>query len=168
MSFLTKLRGDSAVLPPRASVKVIVLAFAGSFLAIAVLALMTRSLQQSLLLGSFGASAGLIFAFPDVPFSQPRNIVIGHLIITLIGLAFIHLCGAHWWSVALAVASAVSAMMITRTVHPPAASNPLIVFLAQPGWDFVLFPTLAGAVVLVLFALVFHNVTRRVRWPKYW
>jgi CBS-domain-containing membrane protein len=80
----------------------------------------------------------------------------------------VHLCGAHWWSVALAVGSAIAVMMLTRTVHPPAGSNPVIVFLMQPGWSFALFPTLAGAVLLVLVALVFHNMTREASWPKYW
>jgi CBS-domain-containing membrane protein len=59
-------------------------------------------------------------------------------------------------------------MMLTRTVHPPAGSNPVIVFLAQPGWTFLLLPTLAGSVILILLALVYHNVSRDVRYPKYW
>jgi CBS-domain-containing membrane protein len=44
----------------------------------------------------------------------------------------------------------------------------VIVFLMTPTWDFALFPTLAGAVILVLVALIFHNITREARWPKYW
>jgi CBS-domain-containing membrane protein len=168
MNFLTKLRGDSAALPPRAPGKAVALAFVGGFLAIAVIALLAQSLHVALVLGSFGASCVLVFGYPDVPFSQPRNVIAGHLFSTLIGLAFVHLCGPHWWSVALAVGSAIAVMMLTRTVHPPAGSNPVIVFLMQPGWGFALFPTLAGAVILVLAALLFHNLTRGARWPKYW
>lgn len=168
MNLLTKFRGDSAALPPRAPGKAVALAFVGGFLAIAIIALLAQSLHLALVLGSFGASCVLVFGYPDVPFSQPRNVVLGHLLSTLIGLAFVHLCGAHWWSVALAVGSAIAVMMLTRTVHPPAGSNPVIVFLMQPGWDFALFPTLVGAVILVLVALIFHNVTREARWPKYW
>jgi CBS-domain-containing membrane protein len=59
-------------------------------------------------------------------------------------------------------------MMLTRTVHSPAGSNPVIVFLSQPAWTFVLFPTLAGAILIVLIALLYHNLTRESRWPKYW
>jgi CBS-domain-containing membrane protein len=168
MSFLSKLRGDSTALPPRAPGKTIALAFTGGFLAIAVIASLARGLDVALVLGSFGASCVLVFGFPDVPFSQPRNVVLGHLFSTLIGLAFTHLCGATWWSVALAVGSAIAVMMLTRTVHPPAGSNPVIVFLMQPEWSFALFPTLAGAVILVLVALLYHNATREARWPKYW
>jgi CBS-domain-containing membrane protein len=59
-------------------------------------------------------------------------------------------------------------MMATRTVHPPAGSNPVIVFLAHPGWGFLLFPVLAGAVLLTLVALLFHAVVRKRRYPVYW
>ncbi len=168
MNLLKKFRGDSAALPPRPSNKIIGLAFAGGFLAIAVIALLAQSLHVALVLGSFGASCVLVFGYPDVPFSQPRNVIAGHVLSTLIGLAFVHLCGAYWWSVALAVGSAIAVMMLTRTVHPPAGSNPVIVFLMKPAWDFALFPTLTGALILVLVALVFHNTTREARWPKYW
>jgi len=168
MNLFTKFRGDSATLPPRAPNKAVALAFVGGFLAIAVIALLAQSLHVALVLGSFGASCVLVFGYPDVPFSQPRNVIAGHVLSTLIGLAFVHLCGPQWWSVALAVGSAIAVMMVTRTVHPPAGSNPVIVFLMKPAWDFALFPTLAGAVILVLVALVFHNITREARWPKYW
>jgi CBS-domain-containing membrane protein len=168
MNLLLKFRGDSATLPPRAPGKAIVVAFVGGFIAIAIIALLAQSLQVALVLGSFGASCVLVFGYPDVPFSQPRNVIIGHVLSTVIGLAFAQFCGPQWWSVALAVGGAIAAMMFTRTVHPPAGSNPVIVFLLQPTWSFALFPTLAGAIVLVLVALLFHNLTRKARWPKYW
>lgn len=168
MNLLQKFRGDSAALPARASNQAIGLAFLGGFIAIAVIALLAQGWHVALVLGSFGASCVLIFGYPDVPFSQPRNVIAGHVLSTLVGLACVHLLGAHGWSVALAVGSAIALMMLTRTVHPPAGSNPVIVFLLQPDWSFAIFPTLIGAVLLVLVALLFHNVTRPSRWPKYW
>jgi CBS-domain-containing membrane protein len=164
MKLLTKLLGDSAALPPRAPFKAVALAFVGGFLTLATLALMA----DQLVLGSFGASCVLVFGFPDVPFSQPRNVVLGHLLSSLIGLAFTHAFGATWWSVSLATGTAIAVMMLTCTVHPPAGSNPVIVFLSQPAWSFALFPTLAGAILIVLIALLYHNLTRESRWPKYW
>ncbi|HEY1084716.1 MAG TPA: HPP family protein [Prosthecobacter sp.] len=168
MNLLQKLRGDSVALPPRPSARNIALAFAGGFLAIAVIALLAQGLHVALVLGSFGASCVLVFGYPDVPFSQPRNVILGHLFSTLVGLVFVHLAGPHWWSVSLAVGSAIALMMATRTVHPPAGSNPVIVFLMQPDWMFAIFPTLTGSLLLVLTALLFHNLTRRASWPKYW
>ena len=41
-------------------------------------------LSLSLLLGSFGASCVLVFGFPDLPFSQPRNLVGGHVLSSLV------------------------------------------------------------------------------------
>lgn len=167
-SLLAKLRGDGAALPPRPSARSAALAWLGGFLAIAAVALLTDHLAVALVLGSFGASCVLVFGFPDVPFAQPRNVVCGHFLSSLIGLAFLAALGPHWWSVAPAVGTAIAVMMLTRTVHPPAGSNPVIVFLASPDWSFLLFPTLAGALVLVAVALVYNNVTRDAAWPKYW
>ena len=45
---------------------------------------------------------------------------------------------------------------------------PVIVFLTQPSWSFLLFPTLVGALVLVTVALIYNNATRDARYPKYW
>ena len=165
---LRKLRGDAAALPPRASGRQIALAWLGGALAIACVASTADWLSLSLLLGSFGASCVLVFGFPDLPFSQPRNLVGGHVLSSLVGLILLHGCGPQWWTLALAVGTAIALMMATRTVHPPAGSNPVIIFLAQPGWDFLLFPTLTGALLLMLVALVYNNATRAVRYPRYW
>ncbi|MEE1949845.1 HPP family protein [Pseudomonas alcaligenes] len=168
LELLRKLRGDAAALPPRASGRQIALAWLGGALAIACVASTADWLSLSLLLGSFGASCVLVFGFPDLPFSQPRNLVGGHVLSSLVGLILLHGFGPQWWALALAVGTAIALMMATRTVHPPAGSNPVIIFLAQPGWDFLLFPTLTGALLLMLVALVYNNATRAVRYPRYW
>lgn len=168
MSLIHKLKGDGVALPPRPAAKPVALAWLGTVLAIAAVAGLSASSGWLLVLGAFGASCVLVFGFPDVPFSQPRNVVLGHCLSSLIGLLFVSTLGAHWWVVALSTATAVAAMMLTRTVHPPAGSNPVIIFLAQPGWSFLLLPTLAGCVILVSVALVFHNLSREARYPKYW
>jgi CBS-domain-containing membrane protein len=167
-SFFVKFRGDRADLPPKPSNKHVALAWLGGCVAIAAVATLSHALSAVLVLGSFGASCVLIFGYPDVPFSQPRNIVVGHVMSTAIGLLFLKTFGPSWWALALAAGTAIAMMMATRTVHPPAGSNPVIVFLAQPGWNYVLFPTLVGALVLVLVALVYNNATRDGRYPKYW
>ncbi|MDZ4262203.1 MAG: HPP family protein [Pseudomonadota bacterium] len=167
-TFIEKFRGDQAALPPKAAGKNVFLAWLGGFIAIAVIAGLFEGTTLPLVLGSFGASCVLIFGYPDVPFSQPRNVVFGHLISSLSGLVFLTLLGPHWWSVALAVGTAIALMMMTRTVHPPAGSNPVIIYLLQPGWGFLFSPTLLGAVLLVLVALIYNNMTRKARYPKYW
>lgn len=172
----TKVRGarpwarwaGGAPIPPRASVRAILLAGFGGFVAIGLLAALAGATGTALVLGSFGASCVLVFGFPDVPFSQPRNVVVGHVLSSAIGLAVIGLFGAQWWAAGLATGLAIAAMMATRTVHPPAGSNPVIVFLGHPSWAFLVVPTLAGALLLVAVALVWHTTTRTETWPKYW
>jgi len=53
-------------------------------------------------------------------------------------------------------------MLVTRIVHPPAGSNPVIIFLTRPDWSFLLFPTLVGVVVLLFLARLMLKVTRTV------
>ena len=165
---LTKMRGDDHAPPGRPPLRNILAGFAGSALAISILALAAENIPALVLVGSFGASTLLAFGQPDAPFSQPRNLVFGHMQGTLIGVVFLLLFGAHWWSLALAVGAAVAAMMLTCTVHPPAASNPLGVFAAKGSWTFLIFPTVAGALIILTLALAYHNVLRKDRWPKYW
>ena len=168
MSFLAKFKGDGAPLPPKPALKAVGLSWLGGFIAIATVAGLTNLLSVALVLGSFGATCVLVFGYPDVPFSQPRNVVLGHGISSLVGLLFLAVCGPHWWAVALSVATAIALMMVTRTVHPPAGSNPVIVFLLQPSWSFLLFPTVVGALLLTAVALLYNNATRESRYPKYW
>jgi len=167
-SLIKKLKSEGVALPPKPSIKAIALAWLGGFLAISLVAGLADSLEMMLVLGSFGASCVLLFGFPEAPFSQPRNLVAGHFLSSLVGLIFLTLCGPTWWSVALAVGTAIALMMATRTVHPPAGSNPVIVFLIQPGWDFLLFPTLTGALLLAVVALIYNNLSRNDKYPKYW
>ena len=168
MSLIHKLKGDGAPLPPQPATRAVVLAWLGGFLAIAAVATLTDLLSVALVLGSFGASCVLVFGYPDVPFSQPRNVIAGHVISSFVGLAFLAAFGPQWWALASSVGTAIAIMMLTRTVHPPAGSNPVIVFLTQPAWNFLLFPTLVGAMVVVAVALVYNNVTRDEKYPKYW
>jgi CBS-domain-containing membrane protein len=165
---LEKMRGQGAALPPRAPSRAIAFAAVGGAIAIAIVAALTAGLEELLILGSFGASCVLCFGFPDAPFSQPRNVVAGHFLSSLAGLLAIEVFGLHWWAPAIGVALAIAAMMATRTVHPPAGSNPVIVFLAAPDWDFLVFPTLLGAIIVTLVALVYNNLTREQRYPAYW
>lgn len=138
------------------------------FVAIGCLAWLSESVEHALLIGSFGASCVLLFGFPDSPFSQPRNIVLGHTLSTLIGLLVLHALGVHWWSMGLAVSLAIVLMMSIGVTHPPAGSNPLIVFLLQPDWKFALFPTFAGAFVLVALGVLLINLRPDKHYPKYW
>jgi CBS-domain-containing membrane protein len=166
-SYFGKMQGGGP-LPARTPVRNVALAWCGGFLAIAAVALMARSTHASLILGSFGATCVLVFGFPESPFSQPRNVIGGHFLASLIGLLFFHLVGPAWWSMSLAVGTAIALMQLTRTVHPPAGSNPVIVFLLGAPWKFLLTPTLIGAVILVIVAVFYNNLASERQYPQYW
>ncbi len=166
-NYLLKMRGGAAA-PARPPARIIALAWLGGFIAIAVIGSMSATIHTTLVLGSFGATCVLVFGFPESPFSQPRNVIGGHFLSSLTGLIFFYLLGPQWWSMALALATAIALMQLTRTVHPPAGSNPLIVFLSAAPWSFLITPTLLGAFVLVLVAVVYNNLAPERHYPQYW
>ena len=149
----------------RARTGSIMLAGLGAFVALALVGMLAEKTSQPWILGSFGASCVLLFGFPLSPFSQPRNIVGGHVLTSLVGLLFLHLFGPGCLQMAAAAACATMLMMLTRTVHPPAGSNPVIIFVAQPGWSFLLLPTLFGAGALVAIGWLYWTIVKRGSWP---
>jgi CBS-domain-containing membrane protein len=155
-------------MPPSFRKSQIALATVGAIIAVSALSFVSMTTQSLMLLGSFGASALLLFALPDAPLSQPRSVLGGHMLASTVALVCLLLFGQQWWAVGLATGLGVGLMMFTRTVHPPAGSNAIIVFLAKPGGLFLVGSTLAGALSLVLIALVYHRVTRGCRYPRYW
>ncbi len=123
----------------------------GAFLAIGLLALLDATLTEvALLMAPFGATAVLVFGVPESPLAQPKNVIFGHLITAFIGVFFTQIIGVSPLSLAMATGLAVSAMLLTKTTHPPAGANPLLIMLTGQSWGFLLTPVLVGAVVLVL------------------
>ena len=147
--------------PRRARIASILLAGLGAFVALATIGALAAVTGNAWVIGSFGASCVLLFGFPDVPFSRTKNVIGGHLLSSAVGLLFLHVLGPGWWAMAAAGACVAMLMMATDTVHPPAGSNPVIIFMAQPGWDFLVLPTLAGACVLVLVSRLYRFTVRR-------
>ena len=168
INVIKRFRGAGGSRPPHHGIRNVLLGGVGGFIAIGVLGYLGPSLGVMLLLGSFGASCVLVFGFPEAPFAQPLNVVVGHAICATTGLAALHWLGPNPWSLALAVGASIVAMMATRTTHPPAGSNPVIVFLGHAGWGFLFFPVLSGAVILVLIGLFYNNSVRKTPYPNYW
>jgi CBS-domain-containing membrane protein len=168
MSYFQKFKGLSAPLPPTPSLNQIGFVWLGAFLAAAVIGFLAYYTKQPFVLGSFGASIFVLFILPDTPFAQPRNVIGGHFISTLVGLVFLHFVSPDWWSMALALATALSLMQLLKVSHPPAGSNPFIVFLVGANWEFLFTPTLIGAILLVVVALLYNNLSKERSYPKYW
>ncbi|WP_291728598.1 HPP family protein [Leisingera sp. F5] len=143
---------------PYPSLRSVITAGLGAFLAIAALSLLTAHANLLLLIAPFGASCVLLFSVPQSPLSQPANVVGGHLLATAISLGLNTVLPETWWALALAVGLAIAVMAALRLTHPPAGADPLVVFAADPGLSFLLFPVLAGAVALVAIAALFHRL----------
>lgn len=140
----------------------------GGAIAVTMLGLTGAALQQTVLIAPFGASCVLLFAAPESPFAQPRNLVCGHLITATVGLLTLWLLGHSIWAMGLAVGLVIALMDLTRTVHPPAGANPIVIMLSgKATLSFLLMPILLGVALLLLIALAINNVGGR-RWPVRW
>jgi CBS-domain-containing membrane protein len=155
---------------------VMVRAFIGIYL-ISILSQYTYNLQNSLLLvASFGASAVLIYGAPQAEFSQPRNLLGGHVVSAFIGVSIykympfdVALLGA------LAVSLSILVMHFTRTLHPPGGATALIAVtggaeIHNARYLFVVFPILGGTLILLIVALFINNLSGNLKrhYPKYW
>jgi CBS-domain-containing membrane protein len=140
----------------------------GGFLAILACSYSGSLTQLALLMAPFGATCVIAFALPQSPLAQPRSIVGGHLLSTLIGLVTLSLFDTHGWSMALAVGAAITCMQLTRTLHPPAGADPLVVMIAGSGWSFLFTPVLIGSLLLVLAAFGYHRLTRTAYPSRWW
>ena len=131
----------------------------GATLAIAVLSYSDAATSNTaLLMAPFGATAVLVFGLPKSPLAQPLNVIFGHLITAFIGIFFSEFIGVTPFSLAIATGFAVSAMLLTKTTHPPAGANPLLIMLSGQSWMFLLTPVLFGAVVIVLVGLCMQRL----------
>ncbi|HCG5599495.1 HPP family protein [Vibrio parahaemolyticus] len=123
----------------------------GATLAIGVLSYAEVSLTEVvLLMAPFGATAVLVFGVPSSPLAQPKNVIIGHFITASIGIAFSQYVEITPITLAIATGLGVSAMLITKTTHPPAGANPILIMASGQEWNFLFTPVLIGAVVIVL------------------
>ncbi|MBS1773795.1 MAG: HPP family protein [Bacteroidetes bacterium] len=149
--------------------------FIGAFIGIGAIGLIqTANLTYTdnvFLIGSFGASAVLVFGATNSPLAQPRNLVGGHLVCAIIGVC-IHklLPGQLWLSAALAVSLAIVAMQMTKTLHPPGGATALIANIGSEkikalGWMYVLSPVLSGVLILLVVALVVNNIPKYRNYP---
>lgn len=134
----------------------------GSALAIVILALLDNvQLQHIWIMAPFGASAVLVFGVPDSPLAQPKNVILGHLLTAFIGLIFLTNFSVTPITLALATGLGVSAMLLSKTTHPPAGANPLLIMLTGQSWSFLLTPVLSGAIVIVLCGMLMTKLKRK-------
>ena len=151
--------------------------FLGSFVGIGILAYIQsihfKGNDAVYLIGSFGASSVLVYGIIQSPFSQPRNLVGGHVISAIVGVT-IHKFAPDiiWIAAPLAVSFAIILMQITKTLHPPGGATALIAIIGSDkikslGYVYVISPVFVGVLILLITALIFNNMTPNRYYPTH-
>jgi CBS-domain-containing membrane protein len=104
------------------------------------------------LLASLGGSAVFLFGMSRAPAAQPRALLGGHLGCACIGLACHQWLGDSLASMATAQVLALLYMLLTRTLHPPAGANPLLMVHMHAQWSALWGTVLPGVGALVVVA----------------
>lgn len=121
------------------------------------------------LLASLGGSTIFLFGLTRAPAAQPRALFGGHLGGALIGIACYQAFGDALWTYALAQTLTLSYMLLTKTVHPPAGANPIIMVYAHAGWSALWQPVLIGVLALAAVAVVWSRLYPGLaRYPVAW
>lgn len=166
--------------PPRKPFKKIVWSWVGSFVGILLITSIASwhgpSIDVTYIVGSFGASAVLVYGAPLAEFSQPRNLIGGQLISALVGVTVYKLFGDNvLLASALAVSVSIASMHLTRTLHPPGGATALIAVVGSQathelGYWYAVVPIFTGSLMLLIVALLVNNMSSNPNrhYPVYW
>ncbi|WP_320036168.1 HPP family protein [Halarcobacter sp.] len=153
----------------------IIWSWIGSFLGIMCITLFHRGVlgdeDLGLVIGSFGASAVLVYGAIHSPLAQPRNLIGGHILSALVGVVSYKLfSGNILFCSAFAVATSILVMQLTLTLHPPGGATALIAVLGSEhihslGFIYVLYPVSTGAFILFFIALLVNNIPKHRHYP---
>jgi len=138
-------------------------------LVIGVLAFLTLRTSSGIwLMFSFGATVFIVFVLYNLETAQPKNVFFGHLVSVVIGIIFNETIGFSFYSLGLSVGVAVALMVYLKVMHPPAASNPLVVLFGDVSFDFILFPVITGTIVIILMSILINKIILKRNYPKKW
>ena len=126
------------------------------------------------LTASFGSSVVVVFGYPGNEFSQPKNVLFGHLLCTLVGIIFVTFFKISqdrtifFLAVGLAVGISVLLMMALKVPHPPAGGNTVLVMLTQDSFQFLIFPVMAGAITIIIGGIIYNRFILKKNYPLKW
>ena len=126
------------------------------------------------LAASFGSSVVVVFGYPENEFAQPKNVLLGHLLCTLVGIIFVTLFNItqdrsiFFIAIGLAVGISVMLMMAFKITHPPAGGNTIVVMLTQDSFQFLVFPIMAGAITIIIGGIIYNRFILKKNYPLKW
>ncbi|MCT7527302.1 HPP family protein [Aliarcobacter cryaerophilus] len=151
-------------------------AWIGSFLGIIAISYFHMDILDdkdlTLVVGSFGASAVLIYGVPNSPLSQPRNLIGGHLLSAIVGVISYKLFSSNLFlATAIAVSTSILIMQLTLTLHPPGGATSLIAVIGgeqihKLEFFYILIPVFSGALILFLIAFIVNNIPKNRAYPE--
>ena len=144
---------------------------AGFFASIIIGTLSFLSFETSTgfwLIFSFGSTTLIVLIFYQSEFAQPANIFFGHLLAIVIGILFNEFFGLSFITLGLSVGVTISLMMYFKIVHPPAAANPLIALFADVSLNYIIFPVMAGAIVIIILSTAINKYILKRNYPIKW
>jgi CBS-domain-containing membrane protein len=136
---------------------------------ISVLAFLTLNTSAGIwLMFSFGATVFLVFVLYNLETAQPKNIFFGHLISMSVGIFFNETIGLSFYSLGLSVGIAVILMVYFKVMHPPATSNPIVALFMDLSYDYLLFPVMVGALLLIILSVLINRFLLKRNYPTKW
>ena len=119
------------------------------------------------LIASFGSTMVLLYGYPESPFAQPKNIILGHFLTALIGVIFLNFVPLPiFLNIPVAVGFGVMFMILLKVTHPPAGGNPIIVIIGSVSFDYLLTPVLIGSIIVVMFGIIINKFLFKKEYPK--
>ena len=139
-----------------------------SFVTILILTFLTYKTPYGLfLIASFGSTMVLLYGFPESPFAQPKNIILGHFLTSLIGIIFLNFVPLPIFiNIPIAVGFGVMFMILLKVTHPPAGGNPIIVIIGSVSYDYLLSPVILGSIIVVMFGVIINKFLLKKKYPK--
>ena len=136
---------------------------------IGVLAFLTlRTPAGVWLMFSFGATVFIVFVLYNLETAQPKNIFFGHLVSLLVGIIFNETIGFSFYSLGLSVGVAVTLMVYFKIMHPPAASNPIVVLFTDVSFNYILFPVVVGTIAIIVMSVFINKIILKRNYPTKW
>ena len=171
-AYLQKWKGAGVNSPPRVTDwPTLLLTFSACMLGLGICSLIhfyvflperDNGWQYNLISGSFGALACLLYAMPQAPFSQPKMILLGHVLALSISISLDYFSNTrfatafvpNWIMVTISPALVIAAMALCGVINPPAAAASLVYAsgstkIKDMYWLFIFFPNLIGCLVLI-------------------
>ena len=139
-----------------------------SIITIGVLTVLTYKTSYGIfLIASFGSTMVLLYGYPESPFAQPKNIILGHFLTALIGVIFLNFVPLPiFLNIPVAVGFGVMFMILLKVTHPPAGGNPIIVIIGSVSFDYLLTPVLIGSIIVVMFGVIINKFLFKKEYPK--